>query len=102
MNEPPESNPKRFILSGGSSDYYKVEILAPTTAPEPYMAECNDIIEALDMTFAEANVFKAVWRSAAARVGNGKPGTSAVYDAEKVVFFGGRMVIRAKRNERRG
>lgn len=87
---------KGFALTGGSSDYYKTPINNPTTSPAPYVAECNDIIEALDMTFAEGNVFKAIWRSAAARLGQGKPGTTALYDAEKVVFFGERLVRRYK------
>lgn len=84
-------------LTGGSSDYYKVLITNPTTpGGTPYNAECNDIIEALGMTYAEGNAFKAIWRSASARLGNGKPGNTALYDAEKVEFFGGRMVAQAK------
>ncbi|MBB6253038.1 hypothetical protein [Nitrospirillum iridis] len=84
-------------LTGGSSDYYKVPIAHPATpGVAPYTAECLDIIEALDMTFAEGNAFKAIWRLAAARMGNGKPGNTALYDAEKVEFFGARMVAQAK------
>jgi len=79
-------------LTGGSSDYYKVEIEKPTSGGEPYMAECNDIIEALNMTFAEGNILKALWRIAAARQGKGKAGVTAIYDAEKIVFFGHRLV----------
>jgi len=86
------SEKKTEKLTGGSSSYYMVKVENPTTLDEDYWAECNDIIEALKMTYAEANVFKATWRSAAARLGNGKPGTSALYDAEKVVFFGKRMI----------
>ena len=81
--------------TGGSSSYYKVHVAHPTTLPEAYDAECNDIIEALDMTFAEANVFKATWRTAAARLGKKKKGNDAVYDADKVIFFGGRMKVHA-------
>jgi len=83
-------------LTGGSSDYYKVAIDKPTSGGEPYMAECNDIIEALEMTFAEGNILKAVWRIAAARHGNGKDGVTALYDAEKIVFFGQRLVEQHK------
>lgn len=86
-------------LTGGSSDYYKVRIERPTSGGEPYVAECNDIIEALAMNFAEGNAFKAIWRMAAARQGNGKPGNTALYDAEKVVFFGQRLVEQAKGEE---
>ena len=84
-------------LTGGSSSYYKVLVEEPTTLEEAYMAECNDIIEALNMTYAEANVFKAIWRSAAARLGNGKKDSTAVYDAEKCVFFSDRILVKAKK-----
>lgn len=90
---------RSWALTGGSSDYYKVRVHHPTTGPEPYLAECNDIIEALHMTFSEGNAFKAIWRSASARLGNGKPGTTARYDAEKVVFFGNRMLVMAPTQE---
>lgn len=83
--------------TGGSSDYYKVFVKHPTTLAEPYEAECNDIIEALDMTFAEGNAFKAIWRKAKARQGVQKKGyDNGLYDSEKVVFFGERMVVEAK------
>lgn len=85
-------------LTGGSVNYYKVEIKNPTTAEEPYTAECNDIIEALKMNYAEGNAFKAIWRSCAARLGKLKKGMDAegVYDAEKIVFFGERILIQRK------
>lgn len=84
--------------TGGSVSYYSVSISNPTTQPAPYTAECNDIIEALGMNYAEGNAFKAIWRSCAARaLGKAKRGyTDALYDAEKVVFFGERMVAMAK------
>lgn len=82
-------------LTGGSSDYYKVNIASPTSGGAPYTAECNDIIEAMNMEYDVANVFKAAWRIAALRQGHGKPGQdSPVYDAEKVVFFGQRIITR--------
>lgn len=83
--------------TGGSSNYYKVFVKNPTTLDKPYEAECNDIIEALDMTFAEGNAFKAIWRKAKARQGVQKKGyDNGLYDSEKVVFFGERMVVEAK------
>lgn len=85
--------------TGGSSDYYKLYIEHPTTMDEPYMAECNDIIEALGMNFAEGNAFKALWRRAAHRtLGKKKAGAKedGLYDAEKVVFFGERLVVQSK------
>lgn len=79
--------------SGGSVDYYKVRINNPTSGGDAYTAECNDVIESLGMNYAEGNAFKAIWRSCAERtLGKMKAGGDALYDAEKVVFFGNRMV----------
>jgi len=84
-------------LTGGSADYYKVDVSKPTSGGPSYVAECNDIIEALGMEYDVANIFKAAWRVAALRQGRGKPGQdSAVYDGEKIVFFGNRIIERAK------
>ena len=83
--------------TGGSVSYYTVTVEKPTILPKPYTVECNDIIEALEMTFAEGNAFKAIWRLCAARLGKAKDGyRDGLYDAEKVVFFGRRMVEQAK------
>lgn len=91
-----ESKEKQPEYTGGSSNYYKVFIKNPTTLEQPYEAECNDIIEALQMTFAEGNAFKAIWRKAKARQGVQKKGyDNGLYDSEKVVFFGERMVVEA-------
>lgn len=80
--------------TGSSVSYYKVQIENPTSGGNAYMAECNDIIEALKMNYAEGNAFKAIWRSCAARnLGLSKAGyKDGKYDAEKVVFFGNRML----------
>lgn len=80
--------------TGGSVSYYTVQVETPTSGGQPYTAECNDIIEALGMNFAEGNAFKAIWRRCAARsLGKVKAGyRDGLYDAEKVVFFGQRMV----------
>lgn len=89
--------PQEAEYTGGSSNYYKVFVKTPTTLDAPYEAECNDIIEALKMTFAEGNAFKAIWRKAKARQGVQKKGyDNGLYDSEKVVFFGERMVVEAK------
>jgi hypothetical protein len=90
MNE--EQKPE---YTGGSVGYYRVRIDHPTSEDMlPYTAECNDIIEALGMNYAEGNAFKAIWRRCAARtLGKTKAGyKDGLYDAEKVVFFGERMV----------
>lgn len=84
-------------LTGGRVNYY----LAPVKHPQredqkPYVAECEDIIQALKMDFNEACEFKAIWRTAAARLGNGKPGQKALYDAEKRLHYAGRSVRELK------
>lgn len=71
--------------TGGSSSYYDVEVNGT-------QIRCLDIIEALQMNYAEGNAFKAVWRIAAAKQGKLKKGNTMLYDAEKIVFFGERMV----------
>lgn len=82
-------------LTGGSSDYYKLFIAHPTAPYKfPYEVECNDIIEGLNLSFAEGNILKAIWRRAAQRLGNGKPGTDSLYDAEKMVFFAQRELAK--------
>lgn len=85
--------------TGGSVDYYKVTVQKPTSQDKPYMAECNDIIEALGMNYAEGNIFKAVWRRCAQRtLGKKKAGAKddGLYDAEKVLFFGQRLVEQSR------
>lgn len=83
-------------LSGGSNAYYKLQIGSPSSGGGAYTAECNDIIEALQMTYAEGNAFKAIWRHALARRGIGKRGNTLLYEAEKIEFFAKRLVALAK------
>lgn len=84
-------------LSGGFNNYYVVPVKNPQRkGQEPYNAECEDIIQALGMTFDEGCAFKALWRNAAARSGNGKPGNSSVYDSEKIVHYANRILYKAK------
>lgn len=87
--------------TGGSSSYYTIHVKNPTTGGRPpYDAECNDIIEALGMNYAEGNAFKALWRRAAARKGMRKKGyDNGLYDAEKVEFFGKRLIEQSKESE---
>ena len=91
-----ESNTQEAEHTGGSVNYYKVHVANPTTLPEAYDAEANDIIESLGLTFAEGNLFKAIWRMAADRNGKKKKGNNSVYDAEKLVFFAERVLVQEK------
>ena len=81
--------------TGGKVNYYEVEVTHPTReGREPYIAECNDIIEALGLSFAEGEAFKAIWRKGAARIKPGKRGhDGGLYDAEKARFYGARMEV---------
>lgn len=84
--------------SGGDVNYY----LCPVPNPKrlkPYEAECEDIIEALEMNFAEGSAFKAIWRSCAERaLGRKKVGNTAIRDAEKVIYYGKRMYAQRTEN----
>lgn len=87
-------------LTGGKVNYYLVNVTHPQREDQPaYRAECEDIIEALQLNPDEANIFKEIWRSANARLHNGKPGHSAIYGAEKIVHYAGRILRRLKRTE---
>jgi len=87
-------------LTGGRVNYYLVKVAHPRREEQdPYQAECEDIIHALGMTFDEGCAFKALWRTAAARQQNGKPGHSPVYDMEKVVHYGSNILRHLKLEE---
>ena len=78
---------EKNTLAGGVSNWYTLDVLS-TQGKTNYTAVCDDIILALNMSFQEGEVFKAVWRKAAARMGNGKPGNTALYNAQKVTHYG--------------
>jgi len=77
--------------SGGDNKYWIAHISHPKRL-EPYMAECEDLIELFQMTFQEGEAFKALWRKGQMRIGKGKPGDTLIRNSEKVYHFGGRMV----------
>lgn len=88
------------VLTGGRVNYYSALVSHPQREDEePYVAECEDIIESLELNFDEANIFKEIWRSANARKGNGKPGHTAIYGAEKIHHYAQRILRRARRNQ---
>lgn len=85
-------------LTGGLTNYYLVRVEHPQREGQaPYTAECEDIGEALGLNPDEMNIFKEIWRSANARQGNGKPDHKALYGAEKIVHYAGRILRRLKR-----
>lgn len=85
-------------LTGGLVNYYLAHVLHPQRKEQaPYVAECEDIAEALGLTPNEFCEFKAIWRTANARKGNGKPDGKALYDAEKRLHYAGRDVAKYRR-----
>lgn len=86
------------VLTGGLSNYYLSRVEFPQREDQPpYTAECEDLIESLRLNPDEANIFKEIWRSANARLGNGKPDHKALYGAEKINHYAGRNLRRVKR-----
>ena len=67
------------VLTGGSSDYYKIPVGA---------TDLLDLIEAKNMSFGLGNIFKACYR-----LGE-KSGTTRKYDLEKIIFFAQRELDR--------
>lgn len=85
-------------LHAGRVNYYLCPVYHPQRENQvPYTAECEDIIEALQMNPDEANVFKELWRGANARLNNGKMGHTPLYGAQKLVHYTGRIHRRAVR-----
>lgn len=86
--------------SGGFVNYYLVPVRYPQrTEQVAYVAECEDIIEALQMNPDEANIFKELWRTANARLGKAKEGNNELRAAEKYVHYANRLLRRARRNQ---
>lgn len=86
---------KETELKGGEVNYYLVSVTHPQRkSQKAYQAECEDIIEALELNFDEANIFKEIWRSANARKANGKQGHTALYGAQKIVHYANRILKR--------
>lgn len=82
----------------GRVNYYLAVVTHPQREEQPpYQAECEDIIDSLDMTFDEANIFKEIWRTARHRQGIGKAGNTPLRAAEKMVHYSNRILTKAKR-----
>lgn len=102
QQEPAKGLPAKLVqeteVKGGRVNYYLVHVDHPQREDQkPYQAECEDIIEALELNPDEANIFKEIWRGANARKHNGKPGHTALYGAQKIVHYAGRILRRISR-----
>lgn len=85
-------------LHAGMTNYYLCRVEHPQRDnQDPYTAECEDLIEALQLNPDEANIFKEIWRGANARLDNGKVGHTPLYGAQKLVHYSGRIHKRAVR-----
>lgn len=85
-------------ISGGLVNYYLAKVDFPQREDQPaYQAECEDLIDALELTPDEANIFKEIWRTARQRQGVGKKGNTPIRAAEKMVHYSNRILRKAKR-----
>ena len=100
ISEPEKESKDSGEFSGGHVSYYTIDIGDPMNGDSPHRATCQDIIEALGMSFNEGTAFKAIWRKCAARLGMKKKGDDGgLYNAQKVQFAGERMVTEEKRKQ---
>jgi len=79
----PESTPES---SGGSCNYYKAEVYS-LELDKTQEVECKDVMHALKLNHAEINIFKEIWRGAAARQGKAKAGSTPLRGAQKIKYF---------------
>lgn len=86
-------------LTGGDVNYYVIDITEPKRL-QPCQVEVDDINHALDMRFDEGTVWKSLVRFCKLRMDAGKPGSSFVYEAEKIVYYGILILKRAAGKER--
>ena len=90
-----EVNNKQKEITGGNVNYYLINVGKPKRL-EPYVAEVEDIIEALDMNFAEGTLFKSLIRLCKLRQDLGKPGSSELYEAQKIKYYADRVLVKAQ------
>lgn len=72
--------------SGGSCDYYKADVYS-VELDTVQSVECKDVMHSLGLNHAEINMFKEIWRGAAARQGKKKEGSTPLRGAQKIKFF---------------
>lgn len=97
----PVNHPKHYTShpSGSLNNYWLVNVKNPQRGGNPYQAEADDIIFALNMTFDEGEAFKAIWRTCTARLGYGKKDNTSLYNAQKLVHRSKRILQRAELEE---
>ena len=90
------AEPVKPALTDGDVNYYLIDVQDPKRL-QPYVAEVEDLIEALDMEFAEGTILKSLVRLCKNRQGGGKIGSTDIYEAEKIVYSAQRTLAKAKR-----
>lgn len=80
--------------SGGHCEYYHCEVTHPQNPNQsaPYIANCEDIIQALGLTFDEGCEFKSIWRRGRGRQGFVKAESTPLRDAVKAVHYANRVL----------
>ena len=93
---------KTLENSGDLVSYYLARVDHPQRKEQvAYTAECEDIIEVLQLNPDEANIFKEIWRTANERAhGKGKEGNNPLRAAQKLVHYSGRILRREGRNSK--
>lgn len=88
---------------GTQCEYYECPVDYPQNPRQgevAYIANCEDLIQALGMTFDEGCEFKSLWRRARARQGFVKAESTAVRDAAKAVHYAQRILAYELRKEK--
>jgi len=81
-------------------EYYECPVDHPQNPRQgevAYIANCEDIIQALGLTFDEGCEFKSLWRRARARQGFVKAESTALRDAQKAFHYAGRILALEQR-----
>ena len=80
--------------SGSHCEYYHCEVTHPQNPNQSvgYIANCEDIIQALGLTFDEGCEFKSIWRRGRGRQGFVKAESTALRDAAKAVHYAKRVL----------
>jgi hypothetical protein len=88
---------KQETITGGDVNYYLISVSKSEIMDvDPYVAEVEDIIEALNMEFAEGTVLKSLVRLCKLNQNLGKPGSSKKYEIEKIRYYADRIVSKAE------
>lgn len=87
--------------SGSYCEYYQCPVTHPQNPNQaaPYIANCEDIIQALGLTFDEGCEFKSIWRRGRGRQGFVKAESTPLRDAVKAVHYAMRIMHLEQRRE---